>query len=428
MRYLHYVSELAARVILLPLYFLSGFIARDKNLWVFGSWGGDRFADNSAAFFLYCSKHLDDRIRLVWVSSESRIVEHLRAAGHEAHRRWSLAGMLACARAGFHFFDCFPKDTNFWVSRGAVRVNLWSGVPLKVFERDIDNPRSRYHRLFHGSLPERWFLSAMMPWHVVRPDLIIATSSETAAITRRAFAVPDDRLVVTGFPRNDALLEAAAPEHAEALPGPFRAALAASRKIFLYLPTFRDSGASYAGIDWRRLNQLMADRDAIFFYKFHPVARPRDTAEGLSNVCELPQDIDVYPLLPSVDALISDYSSIIFDFMLLDRPIVYYVPDLEAFVSGSRALNWHPEELAVGPVCKDFPALLQALDKLARGVAVHGPQSKASVLPRLHTHLQGRASARVLDVVDRRYFGGSLTRDDRSAAFGKEAEPAARRI
>jgi hypothetical protein len=46
------------------------------------------------------------------------------------------------------------------VFRGARQVNRWSDLPLKTFERDIEDPRSRYHRLFNGALPERVALSA----------------------------------------------------------------------------------------------------------------------------------------------------------------------------------------------------------------------------------------------------------------------------
>ena len=111
-------------------------------------------------------------------------MDDLRRRGYEAYSIWSLRGALRCLRAGVFVFDCFAKDINFWLSRNAVIVNLWSGVPLKAFERDIDTPASRYHRLFHGSGPVRLAYGAMMPWHLVRPDLIIATSEETAAMTR----------------------------------------------------------------------------------------------------------------------------------------------------------------------------------------------------------------------------------------------------
>ena len=236
-----YFILLLARLYLFPLYFLSGFVPRRNDLWVFGSWGGHRFADNSAAFFQYCQARLAGRVRAIWISRDKNIVRQLSAQQYEAYWIWSPRGVWACLRAGLYLFDSFSKDINFWTCRGAQRINLWSGVPLKAFERDIANPSSRYYRLFHGSLPERALLSIMMPWHVHRPHMIIATSTETAAITDRAFDLGSDVTVITGYPRNDVMFDAGA-ENEQSWPEEFRAAKTAGRHVYLYLPTYRDSG------------------------------------------------------------------------------------------------------------------------------------------------------------------------------------------
>ena len=248
-RFASYILYLLARLYLFPLYFLGGFVRRRDDLWVFGSWGGYRFADNSAAFFKYCQTRVADRIRLVWVSRDRNIVDQLVMQNYEAHWIWSPRGIWCCLRARFYLFDSFSKDINFWTCRGAIRINLWSGVPLKAFERDIRNRRSRYYRLFHGTFPERAMLSIMMPWHVHRPHTIIATSPETADITNRAFDVKPGVAVITGYPRNDVLFDRDVAVAAE-WPKEFRDAVEAGRHVFLYLPTYRDSGETYFNVDW----------------------------------------------------------------------------------------------------------------------------------------------------------------------------------
>ena len=292
---------LAARAVLFPLFLLSYLAPRRPNLWVFGSWGGYRFADNAAAFFEYCHRHVPGR-DFVWISRRSTIVQQLRANGYRAYRAWSPLGVAMCLRAGVYVFDCFSKDINFWLSGGATKINLWSGVPLKTFERDIDNPRNRYYRLFHGSPPERLIWSALMPWHVQKPDLLIATSEETAAITQRAFAVGKEQVEITGFPRNDRLLR----ERNAEPPTQLRAALLADRKVFLYLPTFRDDARPFMRLDWAALNDTMARVGAEFFVKRHPIDRG-SAPPNLEHVHELGQDVDVYAVLPHTTALISDY-------------------------------------------------------------------------------------------------------------------------
>lgn len=409
LRYLGYFFLFLARFILFPIYWLSGFVPRRKDLWVFGSWGGYRFADNGAAFFMHCQEALKGRVEMVWISRKPSIVSKLREHDLTAYWIWSPSGIMACLRAGFHIFDCYPKDTNYWLGRGAVRVNLWSGVPLKVIQREHDNPRNRHYRLFHGYLPERWFLSMMMPWHVLKPDLMIATSVECGEITKRSFALAPGNVAVTGYPRNDVLFD---PDRSVAamnvaLPGTFTGAGDAGRKVILYLPTYRDSGKSYMNMDWDRLDQLMERLGATFFVKTHPVDRLKNDI-SCENVHQLPQLIDVYDLLPRTDILISDYSSIIFDYMLLDRPIIYYTPDLQEFLSSSRALNFHPREVAVGPMCESFDELLTSLEHIVQSGDAEFDGKREEVFPRLQGFKDGQASARVLEVISDRYFDGSL--------------------
>jgi CDP-glycerol glycerophosphotransferase (TagB/SpsB family) len=284
-------------------------------------------------------------------------------------------------------------------------------VPLKTFERDIDNPRSRYFRLFHGSLPERLLFGMMMPWHLDRPDLVIATSPETQEITRRAFDLPAGSVVVTGFPRNDALFSRSLHAgHSQAgWPGSFSAAVAAKQYIFMYLPTYRDSGKPFLDIDWAELDVLMRNLDAMFFFKLHP--DDKGSFEGeLQRVVELPQQIDIYDMLGYTDALISDYSSIIFDYMLLDRPIIYYTPDLEEFVASSRSLYFNPAEIAVGPVCTTPQELMQAVADAAQGPEV--PEEVRNrwdeTRRRFNAHVDGESSRRALQVIEHRFFSGEI--------------------
>ena len=408
---IRYLGLFLARFILFPLYFLSGFSSRRDDLWVFGSWGGYRFADNAAAFFLYCHTKIGDRVRLVWISRSKDIIKDVRERGYEAHWLWSLRGLGCCLRAKFYLFDSFSKDVNYWPSRQAIKVNLWSGVPLKTFERDIDNPRSRYFRLFHGWPPERWILGMMMPWHLDRPDLIIATSDETAEITRKAFDIAPDSVVVTGFPRNDILFTRthAAGNAQPAWPDSFSAAVDAKRFIFFYLPTYRDSGKPFLNIAWEDVDSLMFRLGATFFFKFHPDDKGGFEGE-LKNVVKLPQQIDIYEMLAYTDALVSDYSSIIFDYMLLDRPIVYYVPDLDEFVASSRSLYFHPADIAAGPLCATTPELMTSLTEAAEGRKM--PENIRAQWDekrrRFNTHLDGESSRRTLRAIEDRYFFGNI--------------------
>jgi CDP-glycerol glycerophosphotransferase (TagB/SpsB family) len=402
-RLLSYFGSLVSRAWLLPLYFLSGFFSRRPNVWVFGSWGGNRYSDNSAAFFEYCHSAVESPIRLVWISRKRPIVATLRRRGFEAHWIWSPRGIVACLTAGVYVFDSFLKDINFWLSRNAMKVNLWSGVPLKKCEREIDNPRSRYYRLFHGLLLERLALGAMMPWHVVRPDLVIATSELTRDVTCRTFDIVPEQVAVTGFPRNDILFSTEETRTRQTLPAEFAEALDAGDKIFLYLPTYRDSRKEFLDVNWCELDALMRELDAIFFLKFHP-DHVGAFSGGLDRVIELPKAIDIYDLLPQTDALVSDYSSIVFDYMLLRKPIVYFVPDLEEFAASSRSFNFMPADVAAGPLCRTSEELLEALRSIAVGSGFTDSQLARweRIRRKFNAHLDAHSCERVLKAITAR--------------------------
>lgn len=396
-------ATVAARPLQFVLYGLVGFLPRRTGLWVFGSWGGHRFADNAAAFFRYCGDLDDPSIQPVWISRDRAIVAQVGREGRRAHWIWSPRGVLACALAEVYLFDNFSKDINFWLSRRSLLVNLWSGVPLKAFERDIDQPSSRYFRLFHGRPWERFAYGAMMPWHAVRPHLLIATSETTAEITRRAFDVREEQVAVTGFPRNDIMLRATSDPESRSCPAQLVEDVEAGRPTFLYLPTYRDSAEPYIDIDWERLDALMTSIDGRFYLKFHPDDRSSFEA-ATSRIVQLYQDTDVYDILPHVSVLISDYSSIIFDFMVLDRPIIHYMPDLDRFIRGSRRLVFEPTEVAVGPICLDGEQLLTAIADMAStepaSVDSRARQRRADVIGMLHRHVDDRSCDRVLAAIE----------------------------
>ena len=400
LKYLNYFSVSIVRIFLMPMYFLSGFTPRDEKLWVFGSWGGHRYSDNSAAFFEFCNRELDDEFTLVWISRRASIVKQLRSQGYRAHLNWSPAGVWYALRANLHLFDCFSKDINFWTSRGATKVCLWSGVPLKVFERSINVPGLRYYYLFHGNFITRMFLSMLMPWHVVRPDLIIAASEKSKEIIALGFDVPLRKIYTTGLPRNDQLLLPSNP-HEKNLPPKVIAAIEAGQRTFMYLPTLRDKYTGQFELDWDSLNELMAEKNCQLFLKLHPVDQSNLNV-NLSHISVVERSAEIYDLLPHIDALIIDYSSIIWDYMLLDRPMIYFLPDHEEFINTGRAMNFDIHEHAVGAVCNNEAELTRAIAQVIEDdfPAIMQRPEYRQVCNTLNTYVDSNSAQRTLNMLD----------------------------
>lgn len=141
-----------AQILLVPLYWVSFITPRSKKVWIFGSTFGKRFADNSRYFYLYINQFKKSEIRAIWISHDNKIVKFLKENGLEAYYYRSLKGIYYCLRGYVYIFDNYSKDISFWLSGGAVKVNLWHGSGNKKTNYDNKFDRVRHPKKQLGTL------------------------------------------------------------------------------------------------------------------------------------------------------------------------------------------------------------------------------------------------------------------------------------
>lgn len=192
------------QLFLLPLYWLSFLVPRNKKIWLFGSTFGRRFADNPRYLFLYTSQNREGlHIRPIWISHDKGIVQFLCDNGYEEYYYHSLKGIWIALRGKVYLFDNYSKNINFWQSGGAIKINLWQGVGNKRINYDnehdkIRHPKNAWERFKY--FPRR--LSDEKPSHYV-----LATSTMMRDIFARAFQVSLTHVIVGGYPRNVVLFD-----------------------------------------------------------------------------------------------------------------------------------------------------------------------------------------------------------------------------
>lgn len=334
---------------------LTGRFGRDDALWVFGARGGRAFADNAKYLYL----HVVDahpEVRAVWLSRDAETVRTLQNAGYEAYRVRSPYGAWLAARAGVVVLTHGLRDVPLPWSGGALTVMLWHGVPLKTVSWDAEFPEAP------------WPLRVAYRYASRQYDLVTVPTPAAVGSTVSGLGVSPDRIRVVGYPRNDALdgsVPGAEVGIPEATAGRLER-LAASHRIAVYFPTYREAGAN-AGerLDVAALEEVLAARDAYLVVKPHPNERLDLPADADRIVPFGPTD-DPYPLLGLADVLVTDYSSVMFDFLALDRPIVLFAPDLEEYRS-RRGFYWDYERIAPGPIARDADALVRELDRALAG-------------------------------------------------------------
>lgn len=370
------VARTGRNLACLPLYWLGRLMPRRPDLWVFGAWHGHRYADNSRYLFEHVDRHAPD-IRAVWISREPAIVAKVRRAGGEAHLAWSPPGLWLCARASLVVLTAALRDVNQVVTHGATVLQLWHGIPLKKIGWDDritahpDEPMSR-------RLLRRVWLT-LFPFLREPCDYVISPSPEISPRFASSFSLAPERVVVTGYPRADAILD---PE-----PQPVARVTHAARRhgasrIVGYIPTHRGEGGKgygfdlFEGLDREQLQRCLSANDAIlcikmhFYHERHPPPLLADLArDPESRVVWIKgsEMNDVNTLLPHLDILITDYSSVFFDYLLLNRPILFTPFDRPRYESMERQLYEDYDSATPGPKCRSWEELVATLDRTFAG-------------------------------------------------------------
>jgi CDP-glycerol glycerophosphotransferase (TagB/SpsB family) len=361
-------------------YFASGFFHKDPNIWIFGSPLGQKFADNSKYLFLYVTKNHPD-ITCVWLSRNMDVIEKLKKNGYSAYHVSSLEGILHSLHAGCVIVSTSLWDVNRSLIRGAKVVQLWHGTPLKRL-LVTSKYRFRNHKLMlRFWLFLRSLMASIFGFEAEHYDLTIATSQESRKTMLSAFdELPAFRsnknVVVTGYPRNDVLLDAWWSDdncpYLENLKG-----IVDFTFVICYLPTWRrqDIGRKQDllfdyGFDIDEVEALLTRIDAILIMKVHErgaeLALHPEHGDRKSRIFT-PSDTalpDIYPLLKRVNILITDYSSVYFDFLLLDRPIIFAPFDLHEFVGlDGQELFYDYDEVTPGPKATDWKGVLKFVER-----------------------------------------------------------------
>lgn len=340
------------------LFMVSLVIPRNDSIWVFGAKGGEAFVDNSKYLYLYTVMERR-HIRAVWLSKDDDVVTMLQDQGCEAYHTNSGRGMCLNLRASHVFVSHGMPDVNRWCSGGATKVLLWHGIALKRIGWDGYKLRlqvERVKRLIKDGMFDRY------DWIIVPSEAMIGPFSS-------AFQIDSERILPIGYPRNDILSGSWSgqdPIKDTTLDEHYRERHK-NATVLLYMPTIhRETDENV--VDHLRLSELdqwLAEWDAYLLVKPHPAEPFSLGEEEFSRIVEMPEGIDIYPLLQHTDMLITDYSSIYFDYSLLDNPIVFYPFDLEQYRS-TRGFYLDYEEVTPGPVATDFDELLESIEDVLK--------------------------------------------------------------
>lgn len=387
-------------------YPLTRLVRRDDRLTLVMGRPGPVFADNSKYQFTFLSRQRAEGERVMFLAGNCHVAEQINGAGGEAVVHPTFRSLQLVARCGWLFVD-MADWYNFGVyplSRGGRVVQLWHGAPLKHIELDLY--RSRLDKLpWLG----RTFLSLQkaMVGRYPQFDCVVTTSSRfTEAAFRGAFRAK--RFANTGYPRNDVLLPSDGSDRSKdclvainldrAAFDAVEQAKRAGLRVVLYVPTYRKDGGTPFDrhLNLERLSAFAQAQRLLIVLKGHPLMRVPGGMERHENVIEYGCQADVYPLMPLCGVLVTDYSSIYLDFLLLDRPIVFFAYDLDDYLKRDSGMYFDYREFAPGPICFRQDELERAMEQtLGAEGADPFAEKRAQIRAFTHDHVDDQSARRV---------------------------------
>ena len=362
----------------LIVYFANFFIWRTKKIWLFGSWMGNQFSDNTRYLFMYLNEKKSEYNikKVVWFTRNKSVYRRLRNHGYNAVYSRSLVSIYYHLKSGVHIISNAAhnhgnrtSDLLCNLSFNAIKIQLWHGVGIKAVGGLSNNqvPQRNFESRFLKYLLTKQILGSPGGWHSC---FWLATSKENARVVSLDQRVISEKIIITGYPRmvpNKKKLsdEITIIEKIQKIKSKFKLAV-------LYFPTFRkDGGINNEIIHPLLINgvsQYLRDMNILWIEKKHSIySSNQENYEIVDNILNLNSALDSSLLLelmvPNRDILLTDYSSISSDAIYKGLKTLYYVPDYDQYLNEDRGFVADFEDYSPGYTIKMQSQFIDYMEK-----------------------------------------------------------------
>lgn len=345
------------RGILYPLLYLLGiFVKVDPKLVMFASFNGSAYSDNPKYIFEYMKSNQDYAdYHYIWAFKNKKQV-----SGTKQVKFNSLIYYYYLSKAKYWVFNA-KMAPYYYKKKDQVYLQTWHGTPLKRLAHDIfDNGATYYRSKQSYKQMLKSYDADSRHW-----DYLIASSPFSCQAFSSAFAFPKDKMLRVGYPRVDDLVNA---DNIKINELKRKHHLPLDKKIILYAPTWRDQSFDTQGyrfelgVDFYKWQSALAEDTIILFKPHYLISNQYQCPEELREFVYLmaaTEDINDAYLMS--DALITDYSSVFFDYAVLNKPIYFYMYDFDYYEQELRGFYLDLQENLPNDIVKTEKALLTQL-------------------------------------------------------------------
>ncbi len=334
-------SIIRSRKALAKFLYIHSFLKKPvkKNWILFESFFGKNYSDSPKYIYEYLAKTYPGSYRCIWVidKKNSRIPYR-----HKRIKRFSIRYYYYLARCGYFVFN--SRQPEWAVKRPeSIFLETWHGTPLKklVFDiEDISSASPKYKQQVYKQ-SRAW-------------DYLIAPNAFSSETFRRCFMY-ENAMLETGYPRNDILH---APDRDKlAVDIRCKLGIPSDKKTILYAPTWRDDEFYGKGqykfelhMDLDYMKEELGDEYVLLLRTHYFIADSLDVSALKGFAFNLSKYDDISELYLISDILITDYSSVFFDYANLKRPMLFFTYDLEKYRDVLRGFYIDIEKEVPGPL------------------------------------------------------------------------------
>ncbi len=366
-------------------------LPKKDKLIVFESFLGKQYSDNPRAIYEYMIEHYPDH-KMYW-SVDRNYLANFQDKEVLVIRRFSLKWTFLMARAKYWVTNSrlplwIPKPKN------TIYLQTWHGTPLKKLGIDIKEVH------MPGTSTEEYkknFTKEASKW-----NYLVSPNAYSTEIFKRAFQF-NGTVIESGYPRNDFLIN----NNKSSTINKIKAALnlPVDKKIILYAPTWRDNQFFGVGkykldlkIDLKKIHQELGDEYIVLLRAHYLVSQSIELEQYEGFVYDCSNHSDIRDLYLISDVLITDYSSVFFDYAVLHRPIIFFVYDIDEYRDSLRGFYFDLQSEAPGPLVRTTEEIIDEVKKVREeGFNFTG---KHDAFYQKYCYLEdGRASERIVKSV-----------------------------
>lgn len=380
-----------AKYLMLVLYNIFILFSRvNKKIIIFESNLGRNYSGNPR--FIYeemVRRGLDKQYSCFFILEDTR----QDLPGHAIKvKRLSLKYFYLFARAGFWVSD--TRMPNYLRKRKkTVYIQCWHGTPLKRLGLDLEQISMESERSL--SSYKRNLIRNTRKW-----DYLISQNSYSSEIFRRAFNF-NKKILEIGYPRNDILFQKN--NRADIAEIKRRLGLPEDKRLILYAPTWRDD--EHYGrlkykfstrLDFDYLQSRLSGEYALIVKAHYLVGERPDFSAYEGFIYPFGADFDIAELYLVADLLITDYSSVMFDYSILNRPMIFFAYDISRYKDNIRGFYFDFMKEAPGPIATDT----KQLTDIILTASYRQYEDRLQAFRRKFNHADdGNASAKVVELI-----------------------------